>query len=97
MDAATRLAGERPGRLMDCSIAESLPKRSAVVTRRSEPAMTRVLAGFGKFSTSDAALNACFRPDEKEPSCIQSDACALTQDNPCTKLQGLSIDAGRYF
>ena len=38
--------------------APSLPERSAVVTRRFEPAMARVLAGFGKVSASDAVLNA---------------------------------------
>ncbi len=55
---AIRLLAQRPRRLVDCSLAASLPKRSAVVTRRFEPAMARVLAGFGKVSTSDAVLNA---------------------------------------
>jgi hypothetical protein len=47
------------------SNGESLPKRSAVVTRRSEPAMTRALADLCKFSPSDAAQSARFRPDER--------------------------------
>ena len=55
MAATIRLPGERHGRLVNCSVAESLPKRSAVVTRRSEPATTRILARFGKFTMSDAA------------------------------------------
>ena len=53
--AVIRVPGEMPASLVDCSLAESLPKRSAVVTRRSEPAMSRDLAEFGKFSKSDIA------------------------------------------
>ncbi len=58
--AAIRLAGQRLRRLVDWPLAESLPKRSAVVTRRSEPAITRVLAGFCEVPVSDAVLNALF-------------------------------------
>ena len=82
---------------MECSVAASLPKRSAVVTRRSGPEITRALADFCEFSTSDAGLNARFRLDAKEPPCTPSHACGLMRKNPCTRLQGLSIDAGQYF
>ena len=56
----------------------SLPVRSAVVTRRSEPTIVRVLVIFSKFSASDAALHLYFLPDVIEPFCIQSGACAIT-------------------
>ena len=46
---------------MNCLLAASLPERSAVVTRRSEPAMSRDLAEFGKFSTSDMAVGRVLR------------------------------------
>ena len=78
MGAAMCLVGRRPGNLMEFPIAESLPKRSAVVTRRSEPANKRNLAGFRKVSVSDAETNARFHPDAKEPPCTPSDACAST-------------------
>ncbi len=66
MAAAIIMAGQMHGRLMDCSLAESLPKRSAVVTRRSEPAMTRIPAGYCKVSVSDAAQIALFIGEAKE-------------------------------
>ena len=66
MGAAMCLVGRRPGNLMEFPIAESLPKRSAVVTRRSEPANTSILAGFCKFLVSDAEINARFHADAKE-------------------------------
>ena len=53
--AVITLPDERPGRLMDCSLAESLPKRSGVVTRRSEPALVWFQADFHEVSASDAA------------------------------------------
>ena len=40
---------------MDYSIAASLPERSAVVTRRTDPAMARDLADFHEFPASDAS------------------------------------------
>ncbi len=55
-------------------------ERSAVVTRRSEPANTRVLAGFCKFSVSDAEINARFRRDQKNPSHLIGRLCINTKE-----------------
>jgi putative transcriptional regulator len=60
----------------------SLPERSAVVTRYSEPAVTRVLAGFCKFSVSDADSNAHFCRDANGPPCTRSDACGMVRITP---------------
>jgi len=46
----------------------------AVVTRCSEPAMSRDLAGFSEFSISDAMLNLWLQSDANEPPGIREDA-----------------------
>ena len=60
---------------MCCVTASS---EAAVVTRRSDPAIARILASFDKFSLSDAALHVRFLPEVIEPSCTQTGACAIT-------------------
>ena len=51
--------------------------RRAVVTRYSEPASTCSLAGFCKFSMSDAESDACSFLDANESPCTRPDACGL--------------------
>ncbi len=50
-----------------CRVTTS--SEAVVVTRYSEPAITCVLAGFCKFSMSDADSNACFFHDASESPC----------------------------
>jgi hypothetical protein len=60
-------------------------KQSAVVTRRSEPTITRILAGFCKFSVSDAMLNALFFLEAKAlPELLRTPA-ALSGKNRAPK------------
>jgi len=73
-----------------CRVTTS--SEAAVVTRYSDPATTRILAGFRKFSASDANANALFCLDAKVAPCIQSEARAFLRIQICTDVQGLSID-----
>jgi hypothetical protein len=50
---------------------------AVVVTRCSEPASPRVLAGFRKFSMGDAESDACSFLDANESPCTRPDACGL--------------------
>jgi len=63
--------------------------KSAVVTRRSEPTITRILAGFCEFSVSDAMLNALFVLEAKVlPEPLRTPA-ALSGNN-------LALERGTY-
>ena len=99
MAAAIRSTGERPGRLTDCWLAESLPKRSAVVTRRSEPAVTRDHARFGKFSTSDMAAKRVFsgQPGNQRHSQSGLSDCSRryrSVGEPCWTISEGQVSAG---
>ena len=77
-----------------CRVTTS--SEAVVVTRYSEPANTRILAGFRKFSVSDAGSNACFFNDANESPCTRSDACGLMRITPKSTKLALFVDRIPY-